>query len=815
MIKQNVDALRIKAKYPQTAERPVLTVGFVGDIQYADRDHVNSRDYRSGIGKLKRLLDIYKNEKIDLCIGLGDIGDGIHKDEIPQVLQIYQQSGLPVRHIVGNHDFVLNTEDELKPLLNIPGMYYDFSMGNIRFIAINSLDVSRFSPPGSVRLKAAQDYRKKYPGLRLRDWDGMLSEEQYLWLEKTLLHAKQKGEKVILLSHVPVCPAASASHAWLWESSRFLRLLKKFDHILACFSGHYHPGGTALFNNILHKTVKAVCDHREITGTIARIYSDRIELQGFGEETNLRFDFIPAKEYEISGTAPAGSFVVTNTGILTRTDANGNFTLKVSEKGVYALRVMADGYADAVIPFVEAPNSGITAVMQPEADRRVITGDTHGFASLKITENGKPLQGFDLQGIRHGSIPPLGNMWQEYNDLFWSRGKYAFSANGEVKIQPIPHYPQLRQKGYFKGDFHAHIIHAENIYYGNLLQSAFIARAENYDWIGLSGYFCNDGYVYDNQEIAKRLSDDEFLCFVNNEYPKNNLGHFGNIACPLLYEQSDPDKMLQWEVVEKNILPENGLAIPVHPIYDGSIQEVDGKPFCTMAAKEMYLLLLTQPECVPCLDLFYNNDDLRALPLYLALLDRGYRIGITATSDAAFDVGRTPGNRGATFVLSGELREEALLRAFRERRTMISFDQAALMLTVDGKVPGDVLKPGKHHFKVEFFPGLAPGGVLEIYRNGKLFQTFLPKQEIGTFEGDFEENANGYILAVYRDNEKYYSVTSAIYFRNENFKTPEVLPCPRAIPEFLREKIKFMTSKELCAPETLDMFREILLKLSK
>ena len=38
--------MRIKAKYPQTAERPVLTVGFVGDIQYADRDNVSSRDFR-------------------------------------------------------------------------------------------------------------------------------------------------------------------------------------------------------------------------------------------------------------------------------------------------------------------------------------------------------------------------------------------------------------------------------------------------------------------------------------------------------------------------------------------------------------------------------------------------------------------------------------------------------------------------------------------------------------------------------------------------------------------------------------------------
>ena len=29
-------------------------------------------------------------------------------------------------------------------------------------------------------------------------------------------------------------------------------------------------------------------------------------------------------------------------------------------------------------------------------------------------------------------------------------------------------------------------------------------------------------------------------------------------------------------------------------------------------------------------------------------------------------------------------------------------------------------QPGKHHFKIEFFPGLAEKGVLEIYRNGKL-----------------------------------------------------------------------------------------------
>ena len=811
-ITENIRSLRIPAKYPETKDSPILTIGFIGDIQYADRDSNASRDYRGGIRKLEQLLTIFRNEKVDFCIGMGDLGDGIQKNEIPMVLDVYRKSGLKVRHVAGNHDLVLNTEEELKKLLDLPEMYFDYTVKNIRFVVINSLDVSRFSPPGSDRQKAASAYRKKYEGVSLRNWDGMISEEQYIWLNRTLEDAQKKDEKVILLSHVPVCPESSSGNAWLWESPRFLRNLDRFPNVIACFAGHYHPGGIAIRNQVLHKTVKAICGHEQTTGLIARIFAGRIELQGIGEEEDFRFDFVPAKEYEISGTAPAGSWIATNTGVLTQTSKDGKFSLKVVEKGVYALRAMADGYADSVVPFVEAPNSGIAITMEKDPARRVITGDTGGFAALKITDDGKPVQGFDLQGIRLGSIPKIGDMWQEYNDLFWSRGKYAFSAVGEVKIKKMPLYPELKKNGYLKGDFHAHIIHKESIYRGNTIQSAFIAKAEGYDWIWLAGNFSNDGYVYDPIGIAKRASDPDFLCRVNYEFPKNAQGHFGNIGYSLFRDQSDPDKFLQWELIKKNIIPDGGVAIPVHPIYDGAFHEVEGRPFCTMAGKEIYLILLTNPEEIPCMDLFYNNDDLRALPLYLGLLDRGYRIGITATSDSAFDVGRTPGNRGATYAIADELSEKALIKAFRERRTMISFDSAALMLSVDGMKPGDILKPGKHHFKVEFFPGLVEKGVLEIYRNGTLAQVFHPEMKPGVFEGDFEENGNGYILAVFRDETRYYSVTSAIYFRDEHFRKPKVYPFPKEIPESLRRKIKFLTSKELCDLHTLDEFAEILSK---
>ena len=82
----------------------------------------------------------------------------------------------------------------------------------------------------------------------------------------------------------------------------------------------------------------------------------------------------------------------------------------------------------------------------------------------------------------------------------------------------------------------------------------------------------------------------------------------------------------------------------------------------------------------------------------------------------------------------------------------------------------------------------------------------------GIFAGNFEENGNGYILAVFQDETRYYSVTSAIYFRDERFRKPKVYPFPKEIPELLRRKIKFLTSKELCDLHTLDEFAEILAK---
>lgn len=61
----------------------------------------------------------------------------------------------------------------------------------------------------------------------------------------------------------------------------------------------------------------------------------------------------------ISGTAPVGAYVMANTGEIVRVGADGKFALTLPACGFYCLKAVADGMADAYVPRVEAPNSGI------------------------------------------------------------------------------------------------------------------------------------------------------------------------------------------------------------------------------------------------------------------------------------------------------------------------------------------------------------------------------------------------------------------------------------------------------------------------
>lgn len=242
-------------------EETPVAFALIGDPQYADRESCGERNYRSGhrlhretVRRLNGIRDL------DFVVSLGDLGDGFSREEIPLMLENLRLSTVPVRHVVGNHDYVQYSESELLNLFGLNSMSYDFSVGKVRFIVLNGLDVSRFSPPGSVRRRLAAEFRAAHPWLDLREWDGMLSTDSKAYLKEKLEASRDAGELAVIFCHVPLWLDASGENARMWDHQELLELLDGFDHVRGWFSGHYHPGGIALRNGVLHKTVRAICN---------------------------------------------------------------------------------------------------------------------------------------------------------------------------------------------------------------------------------------------------------------------------------------------------------------------------------------------------------------------------------------------------------------------------------------------------------------------------------------------------------------------------------------------------------------------------
>jgi hypothetical protein len=823
-----IAALLLSAIYALAqAERPLVRFGLIADPQYADKDSRHGRNYRQAKELYRQTIALLNQEEdLAFIMVLGDIIDGAKVEDMAEMIALGADSMVPLKYLAGNHDLQRLSEEQLKTAFGVDDLFYDFAVGGVRFVVINSQDVSLVADAASGRRQAARDFLAAHAGVRFNSYDGMLSPERQQWLRGKLAAADAAGEDVVVFSHAPVWYLASNPRELMWDHMTTLATLDSCPRLRAFFAGHFHRGGMSPRRRVLHKTVKALVNLNEPTACVVNMYRERMDIRGIGAESDYShpYSFEPIS---VRGHAVPGAYVMANTGEITQADAEGRFALTLPLPGVYCLKAVADGMADAYLPMLELPSSTeLRFSMTPEADRRVVHGVLDAPAQLSISDDGQPVRSFDLAGKPYGGLtPPKPGMWHEKNRHSWTMGEYAFSARGEVKISRKHEHPALRERGWYKGDFHAHIIHGENIYKGNVQHLAAICQAEGYDWIYLSGNFANDGAIADYQGIAEALSHAGFLLRLNMEYPKTIYGHVGSVGVPPLTIPFDPEKRSNLAQAREYIQQAGGVAIPVHPLYAGILRKDkdSGREFSGMSGRDNALWLLCDPEMMPCLDLFYQRGNLsRTEEYWYALLNRGYRIACSASSDAAYDVGRTPGSgRGATFVKADALSEAAIVRAFQERRTMIGYDSAALILEIDGKSSGDIIRPGGQQLlKVDAYHVPGRQSQLRIIRNGELFaekSLRFPDSGHLSLQWPLAEQDNCWYLAIMNPPGKNEvdAAASPIYFRTDDFVPPEVLPCPKELPADLRERIKFMTLDEIVSPVVFDEIAERLRALSE
>ena len=531
----------------------------------------------------------------------------------------------------------------------------------------------------------------------------------------------------------------------------------------------------------------------------------------------------------VRGKSQPGAWIVSNCGQIARADGKGRYEIELPVQGVYCLKAMADGYEEECRPWLEVPAKGDVDLVlwsRPNPKRRVVHGDIGHPAQLVVTDSGLPVTGFDLAGTPVGSFNASKGVWHERNRYFWTLGEYCFTATGQVSVVEMQDFRELRERGWRKGDFHAHIVHYENFYKANLQQMDFVCRAERFDWIYLASRHANDSYPVDFLSLAEYLSDDKLFLRVNNEFPKNIYGHFGSVNCPPLSPRDfgpgySEENVTNLELAERTVYAKGGLSIPVHPIY-GDVVHTDsktGRKTYGMINNELMLWLLCRPDLVPVVDFFYFPED-RAERFWYRLLDKGYTLACSGSSDAAFDVGRTPGASHATYARLDKVDGPSIAEAFRAGRTMVSYRGNAVLFDVDGHSSGDKIAPGDvlRRMKVDTYAEPGKRFLVRVVRNGKTFEErefTAPETGRFSFDAEFVENDDAWYVATLREmrangKTEIVSAASPIYFRSAAFRPPEIVPLILPLPQKIKERILYLSPDEVDTDEWYEELKGML-----
>jgi len=126
--------------------------------------------------------------------------------------------------------------------------------------------------------------------LRFVPFNGGFGTEQREWLRAELRSAVARGDRIVVMSHLPLYEPASSPRTLAYDADEVLSLLRTEakGHVAACFAGHLHHGGYARdADGIHHVTLPSPLNYDLCFGHVD-VYDDRLELHMVGEEAASR-----------------------------------------------------------------------------------------------------------------------------------------------------------------------------------------------------------------------------------------------------------------------------------------------------------------------------------------------------------------------------------------------------------------------------------------------------------------------------------------------------------------------------------------------
>ena len=375
----------------------------------------------------------------------------------------------------------------------------------------------------------------------------------------------------------------------------------------------------------------------------------------------------------------------------------------------------------------------------------------------------------------------------------------------------------LRRRGWYAGDSHVHMLHGERSVPVTFDTVALTARAEDLQYLSLAQAWeiVNPTPEALANELSRRSSRDCVLTW-NLEAPKNYykgdarrcLGHCWNLgmsgrtpegldvihillAASAWDYESDKPTYANFES-HRLVHAQGGAVFYTHPArwWMGSWGGQGGYPKVErMRVSNMAVELPLDTVLGPTfdgVDVITGSGELeaneKAFQLWTMLLNHGYRLAATGSSDACFDRpgGGVPGvPRTYTFVPDG-FSLAKVTRATAAGHTFVTTGPL-LIARVDGEPPGSAFGIGKkqHTLSIEGWPaGDDRGGLdrVEILRNGQPFKECIFSDQPGSIRTNFtfqERQSAWYCVRLWAGGAKHkQAIGGAFYFGDGAYRPP-------------------------------------------
>ncbi len=379
----------------------------------------------------------------------------------------------------------------------------------------------------------------------------------------------------------------------------------------------------------------------------------------------------------------------------------------------------------------------------------------------------------------------------------------------------------LHRLGWVCGDNHVHMIHGERTIEVDFPYVALSGRAEGLDYLAVCQQWNLPTVTPEALQAAcARESSPGFLLTWNLESPKNYyrgdagkcLGHGWTVGV----RGRAPDgrdaisellTMSAWDYqsekpptpnfeIQSFIHELGGIVSYTHPHrwwwgkWGGQgIYPVEEHKRVSNMAVELPFDTVAGPT-YDTIDVFMTPEERetnrRALGLWFMLLNHGYRIPATASSDSTFDRpgGGVPG-RSRVYTLVNGAPTPALVAAAMKAGRNFATTGPLVLFELGGHSVGDVVRaqPGlRLEAHVQAWPSGAPGERLtrvELIRNGEVVKTWDAPAPGAGFTAVSQVPASEtswYVARVYGSGDKEVAITNPVYVEGAEYKRPTAQP---------------------------------------